>query len=76
MDVNMDERIHMSVDLLIALVVQEIAEDDGRDPSDVLPEFISSQTAKLLYDEDSKAWWDGPSAVADAYRTEVSKQEL
>lgn len=70
MDLN--ERIMTAIDMLTAMVVDEIALDDGRDPSDVLPEFLESRTAKLLYDEENKMWWDGPSAVVDYYRKEKS----
>ena len=48
MDLN--ERIMTAIDMLTAMVVDEIALDDGRDPSDVLPEFLESRTAKLLYE--------------------------
>lgn len=34
--------------------------------------LVGSETAgKLLYDEASKLWWDGPSAIAEAYEREV-----
>ena len=68
----MNERIMTAIDMLTAMVVDEIARDDGRDPSDVLPEFLASHIAELLYEEENKIWWDGPSAVADYYRKEKS----
>lgn len=70
MDVSMEDRIHMSVDLLVAMTVEEIAEKEKRDPSDVFPEFLESRTASMLYDEDTKFWWNGPSHIAEVYEKE------
>ena len=58
------------IDLLITLVVEEIAEDENREPSEVLAEFISSKTAKKLYKENTKFWWDGSSYIAYEYQKE------
>ena len=44
------EREKNAIDLAAALTVQEIAETEHRDSSDVLPEFLSSRTARMLYD--------------------------
>lgn len=52
------------------LVVDLIASKECRDPSDVLPEFLASDTAALLFDETSKFWWCGPSDIAENYRQE------
>lgn len=63
-------RINTAIDLLAAMVVDEIALEENRDPSDILSEFFSSDTAKMLYDESCKMWWDGPSEIVDCYRKE------
>lgn len=67
------EREKNAIDLAAALTVQEIAETEHRDPSDVLPEFLSSRTARMLYDPALKLWWDGPSSIAERYYEEISE---
>jgi len=39
----------------------------------ILTEFVASETGKLLYDETSKLWWNGPSYIADLYLKEKSR---
>ena len=62
-----------TIDLLIAMVVEEIAEETGRDRKDILIDFLSSKTGKFLYDETTKFWWSGPSYIAEMYMQEVNK---
>ena len=64
------EKEKNAIDLAAALTVLEIAENELRDPSDVLPEFLASRTARMLYDPSLKLWWDGPSAIAERYMIE------
>lgn len=45
-------------------------------PDEVFSKFISSKTGELLYDGESKLWWDGPSYIAEMYKEETGKQEL
>ena len=67
------ERMDYTIDLLIAMVVEELAEETGRDRKDVLIDFLSSKTGKFLYDETTKLWWSGPSYIAEMYMQEVNK---
>ena len=68
------ERMDYTIDLLIAMVVEEIAEETGKDRKDILIDFLSSKTFKFLYDETTKLWWSGPSYIAEMYMQEVNKQ--
>ncbi|MGM9938517.1 MAG: hypothetical protein ACI32P_02120 [Catenibacterium mitsuokai] len=68
------ERMDYTIDLLIAIVVEEIAEETGKDRKDILIDFLSSKTGKFLYDETTKLWWSGPSYIAEMYIQEVNKQ--
>ena len=68
------KKIQAAIDLLIAMVVNDIAEEDNRCTSDILPEFLQSRTAALLLDAKSRFWWDGPDAVKDFYREEVKRR--
>lgn len=67
------ERMDYTIDLLIAMVVEELAEETGRDRKDVLIDFLSSKTGKFLYDETTKLWRSGPSYIAEMYMQEVNK---
>ena len=69
------DRENAAIDQLIAMAVEEIADTEMRDPSDVLPEFLASRTAEMLYDTSTKLWWDGPSSVAEQYFNEQHKQK-
>ena len=68
------ERMDYTIDLLIAMVVEESAEETGKDRKDILIDFLSSKTGKFLYDETTKLWWSGPSYIAEMYMQEVNKQ--
>ena len=64
-------QINYTIDLLITMVVEEIAEDTGKDSKEVLVDFILSKTGKALYDESTKLWCNGPSYIADMYKGEI-----
>lgn len=67
------EIMDYTIDLLIAMVVEEIAEETGKDRKDILIDFLSSKTGKFLYDETTKLWWSGPSYIAEMYMQEITK---
>lgn len=67
------ERMDYTIDLLIAMVVEEIAEETGKDRKDILIDFLSSKTGKFLYDETTKLWWSGPSYIAEMYMQEITE---
>lgn len=66
-----DETVKNTIDLLVMMVVDELAENLQIKPAELLPKFIVSQTGKLLYDEESKLWWSGPSDIAEMFQTEM-----
>lgn len=61
-----------AIDMLVTLVVEELAEDLKIDADEALTRFLSSRTGKLLYEEESQLWWNGPSYIADLYKNEIS----
>lgn len=67
------ERMDYTIDLLIVMVVEELAEETGKDRKTVLIGFLSSKTGKFLYDETTKLWWSGPSYIAEMYMQEINK---
>ena len=50
------DRLAYTIDLLVTMVVEEIAENTGRDPKVILNEFINSKTGTALYNASSKLW--------------------
>lgn len=61
-----------AIDLMVTMVVDDLAEEMHLSPTDLLPRFIASRTGRLLYDETSKLWWSGPSDIADMYKAEIN----
>ena len=68
------EQMDYTIDILIAMVVEELAEDLHEEPNKVLYDFLQSKIGKALYDESTKLWWNGPSYIADMYKEEISKK--
>lgn len=61
-----------AIDLMVTMVVNDLAEEMHLSPTDLLPRFIASRTGRLLYDETSKLGWSGPSDIADMYKAEIN----
>ena len=68
------EKIDFTIDLLITMAVDEIAEETGRDSKDVLADFLCSKTGKALYDKETRLWCNGPSYIAELYMEEISNK--
>ena len=66
------EKMDFTIDLLITMVVEEIAEETGRESKDVLTDFLCSKIGKALYDKETKLWCNGPSYIAELYMEEIS----
>ena len=67
-----NEKITAAMDLTALMAVEQIAEESGKTAEDVLCSFMESNAGKMLYDDSTKLWWDGPSAVADEYLREMN----
>lgn len=67
------EKMNYTIDLLITMVTEEIAEETGRKKKDVLTDFLCSRTGKALYDEKTRLWCNGPAYIAELYMEEVKK---
>ena len=66
-----DKKILFSMDLNAMMAVEKIAKDKQRPQEDVLVDFMESNTAKMLYDDSNKLWWDGPDATAEEFKQET-----
>ena len=67
------EKMDYTIDLLITMVTDEIAEETGKDRKKVLTDFLSSKTGKALYDKETRLWCNGPSYIAELYMDELKK---
>ncbi len=66
--------MNYTIDLLISMAVEEIAEENRKNSKEVLQDFLSSKTGKALYDESTKLWCNGPSYIAELYMEEISNK--
>lgn len=67
------EKMDYTIDLLITMVIDEIAEETGKDRKEVLTDFLCSKTGKALYDEKTRLWCNGPSYIVELYMEELKK---
>ena len=65
------EKMNYTIDLLITMVTEEIAEETGKNRKEVLTDC--SKTGKALYDEKTKLWCTGPAYIAELYMEELKK---
>ena len=69
------EKMDYTIDLLITMVIDEIAEKTGKDRKEVLTDFLCSKTGKALYDEKTRLWCNGPSYIAELYMEELKNPD-
>lgn len=67
----MDERIKTAIDMMLAMVIEELEKDSSEAEDTLFVKFIRSKTGQLLLDEKSKLWWCGPSDIAQMYKEET-----
>lgn len=63
-----NDKTLFAMDLTAKMAVEQISQETKQPQEEVLLDFMKSNTAKMLYDDSTKLWWDGPSAVADEYK--------
>ena len=63
------DKVLFSMDLVALMAIEEIAEREHKS-------FMESNTAKMLYDDSTKFWWDGPAATAEEYEKEIARNNL
>ena len=62
------EKTLFAMDLTAMMAVEELSKETNQPQEKVLLDFMESNTAKMLYDDSTKLWWDGPSAIAEEYK--------
>lgn len=65
-----NEKTLFAMDLTAKMAVEQIAQETNQPQEKVLLDFMKSNTAKMLYDDSTKLWWDGPSAVAEDFKSQ------
>lgn len=63
-----DEKTLFAMDLTALMTIEQISKETNKPAEEVLLNFMESNAAKMLYDDSTKLWWDGPSAVAEEFK--------
>ncbi|MCM1495089.1 MAG: hypothetical protein NC089_04755 [Bacteroides sp.] len=71
---TLEKKKKNAIDLLITMIIDELAEDMQVRATELLPRFMTSNTGRLLYEEESKLWWNGPSDIAEMFKNEIGKR--
>ena len=66
-----NEKTVFSMDLTALMAVEQLAKETNQPMEKVLLDFMESNTAKMLYDDSTKLWWDGTTVVAEEYKKEM-----
>lgn len=70
------EKMDFTIDVLVTMIVDELAETTGKDRNEILPEFVVSKTGRALYDISTKLWCNGPSYIVDMYLDEIQAKKV
>lgn len=62
------EKTLFAMDMSAMLTVEELSKQFDKPFEEMLLEFMKSNTAKMLYDDSTKLWWDGPSSIAEDFK--------
>ena len=65
-----NEKTLFAMDLTALMAVEELSKETNEPQEKVLLDFMESNTAKMLYDDSTKLWWDGPSATAEEFKNQ------
>lgn len=63
-------RFEYSMELLAAMTATEIARRQNISNIEAFDKFIQSETANMLFDEETNFWWNGPDYLADEFERE------
>ena len=61
------DKILFSMDLTAMMAVEQLSQETNQPQEKVLLDFMESNAAKMLYDDSTKLWWDGPCATAQEF---------
>lgn len=69
----LSDKTLFAMDLTALMAVEKLAQSSQKSQEDILVDFMESNTAKMLYDDSNKLWWDGPDATAEEFERERAK---
>ena len=61
----------IAMDLITKMAVEQLAKEQNKNTEEVLISFMESNTCRMVYDDSTKLWWDGPATVVQEYKTEM-----
>ncbi|MCR4823456.1 MAG: hypothetical protein K5873_11365 [Treponema sp.] len=70
----MENKITAAMDLTVEMTVSLLSEELNKSKDEILIDFMKSNTCKMLYNDKCKLWWDGPAAIAEEYKAEMSEK--
>ena len=66
--------VEAAMELTAVMAVSQIAQQEKKPETEVLKSFMNSNTAKMLFDDETKLWHNGPSYVAYEYLKECERR--
>lgn len=63
-----------AMNLVAMMTIDNLAREDNISPTEMLLNFMSSQTALALFDPEDPLWTHGPAAVMAEYRNEIQNR--
>ncbi|MCR5029343.1 MAG: hypothetical protein K6A31_08825 [Fibrobacter sp.] len=69
----LSDKTLFAMDLTALMAIEKLAQSSQKSQEDILVDFMESNTAKMLYDDSNKLWWDGPDATAEEFERERAK---
>lgn len=67
----MNEKILAAMDLSVAMAAEEISKKKNISLSSALLSLMESNTGKMIYNDSTKLWTEGPSSIADCFFEET-----
>ena len=66
----------LAMDLTAMMAVEQLSKETKQPQEKILLDFMESNTAKMLYDDSTKLWWDGPSVAAEDFKNQNNQEKL
>ena len=64
-----------AIDMNIQMAVDDLSAILHKPAEEILPQFLQSRTCAILYDRESKLWWDGPTVIVEMYLEEIKESK-
>ena len=66
-----NDKTLFAMDLTALMTVEQLSKETNQPLEKSLLDFMESNTAKMLYDDSTKLWWDGPSATGEEFKKQA-----